>query len=280
MPKALSLDRPLLMRNGPPGLWTFAVLPDTQVYARYYPDLFAAQTRWLADHAARLGLAFVLHVGDVTDTGALEEWRVAREAFDHLDRAQVPYLIAPGNHDMGPGGTTTSRDTALDRLFPFDASRPGGTFEPGRASNRWALFDTPSGPWLAVALEFAPRERVVDWARRVVERHAPTPALLVSHAHLYSDATRYDRRTRLDQQWSPHTYGVARGEPIADGARVFERLVEPCSNIRFVLSGHVLNEGVARLSTTRADGFVVVPRDVEGWPAGTPVEVRLYDARG
>jgi molybdopterin molybdotransferase len=30
-------------------------------------------------------------------------------------------------------------------------------------------------------------------------------------------------------------------------------------------------------TTTRADGFVVVPRDVEGWPEGTVVSVRLYD---
>jgi molybdopterin molybdotransferase len=30
-------------------------------------------------------------------------------------------------------------------------------------------------------------------------------------------------------------------------------------------------------STTRADGFVVVPDDLEGYPAGAPVTVRLYD---
>ena len=29
-------------------------------------------------------------------------------------------------------------------------------------------------------------------------------------------------------------------------------------------------------STTEADGFVVVPRDSEGWPAGEPVEVFRY----
>jgi molybdopterin molybdotransferase len=30
-------------------------------------------------------------------------------------------------------------------------------------------------------------------------------------------------------------------------------------------------------STTRADGFVIVPADSEGYPAGTPVTVRLYE---
>jgi molybdopterin molybdotransferase len=31
-------------------------------------------------------------------------------------------------------------------------------------------------------------------------------------------------------------------------------------------------------STTRADGFVLVPADLEGYPAGAPVAVHLYDA--
>jgi molybdopterin molybdotransferase len=31
-------------------------------------------------------------------------------------------------------------------------------------------------------------------------------------------------------------------------------------------------------STTRADGFIVIPPDSEGVPAGTEVEVWMYDA--
>lgn len=31
-------------------------------------------------------------------------------------------------------------------------------------------------------------------------------------------------------------------------------------------------------STTRADGFVIVPADLEGWPAGSEITVRLYDS--
>lgn len=30
-------------------------------------------------------------------------------------------------------------------------------------------------------------------------------------------------------------------------------------------------------STTRADGFVLVPADLEGYPPDTPVQVYLYD---
>ena len=30
-------------------------------------------------------------------------------------------------------------------------------------------------------------------------------------------------------------------------------------------------------STTRADGFVIIPEDSEGYPPGSDVEVYLYD---
>ena len=38
---------------------------------------------------------------------------------------------------------------------------------------------------------------------------------------------------------------------------MWQKLVLGNSNIRFVLSGHVLNTGVGRLSSTRPDGTVV-----------------------
>src|SRR5688572_14679397 len=34
-----------------PGSWTLVLLPDTQVYARIYPQHYDAQTRWIAEHA-------------------------------------------------------------------------------------------------------------------------------------------------------------------------------------------------------------------------------------
>ena len=41
----------------------------------------------------------------------------------------------------------------------------------------------------------------------------------------------------------------------------------------------VMSSGASILSsTTEADGYVLVPKDHEGWPEGSEVEVFLYDA--
>lgn len=241
--------------------WSVVVLPDTQVYAKAHPELMEAQARFVAEHAERLGIRAVLHAGDVTDDNSDAQWEVAARAYAPL-QGRLPLVMALGNHDYGPRGSATARDTRLHEWLPFEgfAATPsfGGSFEAGRADNAWHLLDTPDGPWLVLALEFGPRDEVVAWAREVLDARRDVPAMLVTHAYLYSDGTRYDRRARSDQRWSPHAYGVA-GEAggVNDGEALFHGLVGPCSNLRLVFCGHVLNEGVARRTDRRPDGTVV-----------------------
>ena len=51
-------------------VFRIVMLPDTQCYARYAPEVMEAQATWIADNASRLGVVHVVHVGDITDTNA------------------------------------------------------------------------------------------------------------------------------------------------------------------------------------------------------------------
>lgn len=241
--------------------WTIVVLPDTQYYARSHPHTFIAQTRWLRAQKDVLDLQVVLHVGDITDDNGPAQWQVARAAFDELE-GEVPYVLAPGNHDIGEGGSARTRDTLLHEYFPVrDAmARPsfGGLFESERLDNSWHVIETPSGPWLVLALEFGPRDDVVAWADEVLAAHADVPTIVVTHAYLYSDDTRYDIETRPDQQWSPHHYGVAGlVGGVNDGEALFQKLVRRHDQIDFVFCGHVLNDGIGRLTSVQDRGGIV-----------------------
>lgn len=241
--------------------WSIVVLPDTQYYARSFPASFAAQTAWIRDQADALDLQLVLHAGDITDDNGAAQWQVAREAFDLIE-GEVPYVLAPGNHDLGEGGSARSRDTLLHAYFPVsDAmARPdfGGLFDPARLDNSWHLVETPDGPWLVLALEFGPRDEVVAWADEVLAAHSDVPTILITHAYLYSDDTRYDVETRPDQRWSPHHYGV-RDLPggVNDGEALYQSLVRRHDQIDFVFCGHVLNDGVGRLTSPQDGGGIV-----------------------
>lgn len=242
-------------------LFRLVVLPDTQIYARSYPELFRAQTRWIEERGAELGIIGVLHVGDIVDDNSEAQWTIARDALVPLIGV-VPIVVAFGNHDYGEGGSANERTTLANDFLPVNeiAAQPtfGGSYKSGRLDNSYSVLDTPEGPWLVLALEFGPRDAVLDWANQVVKDHEGMPGLVLTHAYLYSDDTRYDWPTKgALQTWSPHSYELASLALVNDGQAIFDKLVREHDNIAFVFCGHVLNEGVARLSSTQAGGGVV-----------------------
>ena len=85
--------------------FTIAVLPDTQNYAASHnggtPEIFKAQTQWIAENRDAFNIVYVAHLGDcVNYADREEEWVHADEAFRKLEgRRPIPYGIAVGNHD-------------------------------------------------------------------------------------------------------------------------------------------------------------------------------------
>lgn len=76
------------------------------------------------------GIEFVVQIGDFTDVGTVQEYRLAKGRFDAL---RVPYLVVLGNHDMLGRG-----DEIFDRMFGMR----DGTFDYRGA--RFLMVDTNS----------------------------------------------------------------------------------------------------------------------------------------
>jgi hypothetical protein len=254
--------------------WTIAVLPDTQ--SSYYtaPSFFEAETQWIAENRDSEGIAFVLHEGDIVDTpGDTNQWAAARANMGLLD-GKVPYVLAAGNHDFG-STAGEPRSTLINQYFSFadlvQTATFGGAFESGHRENAYYLMPGGSRTWIVIALEFSPRPEVVNWADQVLTAYQDLPAIIVTHAYLYSDGQRYDHVGRAcqfsgdctsltppgsnPQCWNPICY-LGDG---TDGEMLWNSLVKSHSNIVFVFSGHVANAApfdAARLSSTRPDGTV------------------------
>ncbi len=271
---------PGVERNAP-GSWSFAVLPDTQKCTANHPELFAAQTRWIVDHAEERNIRFVLHVGDIVDANEPGQWDVAYDSLSVLD-GEVPYLLALGNHDYEDNAST--RETLFNDYFTGDLldviESTGGTYETGRLDNSYRLVETPAGQWLIMALEFGPRDQVLEWAGEVLEAYGSVPAVIATHAYLYSDNKRHDADAHPDQNHNPHDYGVAELAGGAnDGQEMWDKLVSRHSNVVFVLNGHVIPHGVARLTSTRGDGASVhqLLANYQDDPMGGDAYLRLVE---
>ncbi|WP_373231446.1 metallophosphoesterase [Cohnella sp.] len=234
-----------------------AILPDTQNYSASYPDIYRAQTQWIADNWQAQNIKFVIHEGDIVNNNNTTQWDVARDAMRTLDGV-VPYSVTPGNHDMGTNGSADTRDTNLFNTY-FPKSKYSGTAtfggvypaEPNKYDNNYHTFSAGGTNWLVLSLEFGPRDPVLDWANEVVASHPNHRVIVVTHAYMFSDETRYN----AGHSWNPHSYGVA-SEPggVNDGEEMWQKFVKLHPNISIVVNGHVLNDGQGRRVTVGDHG--------------------------
>jgi len=262
------------------------VLPDTERYSDDYPQHFEAQTDWIVANREARRIACVLHLGDITQRNAPAEWAVARRCLGTLD-GQVPYVLATGNHDYDDNAP--KRDTTrLNEYFPLDAIRKwptfGGAFEPGQLENSYHLVPIAGRDWIVLSLEMGPRDETVTWANRILERHVDRPAIIVTHAYLFRDNQRYDRRLGR-QRASPMGWGN-------DGEELWQKLVRRHRNVMIVHSGHVSTGGLGYLASEgdygntvhqlmvdyekMKGGGMAYLRLLEFLPDGKTVQVRSY----
>jgi 3',5'-cyclic AMP phosphodiesterase CpdA len=265
-----------------PGSFCFAVLPDTQNYSENYPETFSAQTEWIVASRSDRNIQCVLHLGDITNHNAQAEWENAVKAMRVLD-GKLPYFLVPGNHDYSAGGECTDRTTALNDYFPVAGYRElpsfGGTYdkEPERLENSYHLLSAGGCPFLVLALEFGPRRDVVRWANEVVARYPDRAAILITHAYMYFDDTRYDwKKYGANQSWNPHDYAVARAtnDDVLDGEELWNELISRHENFVMTINGHVVRDGLGRLTSATAGGrnvhqllvnFQMRPKGGDGW---------------
>jgi len=205
-------------------------------------------------------IRYVLHVGDVVQHNNENEWKIARRAFARLD-GKVPYAIALGNHDMGPGGSTGSRDSLFGKHFPLAdlGGLPsfGGVYdkEPDKADNSHHSFRAGGRQWMILTLEFGPRDDVLRWADEVVGKHPEHSVIVITHAYLDRDGRRYDR-TIPDQHYPPQDYPIAGdGAGLNCGEDIWRKLVAKHRNAVMVVSGHVCV--AARLMSKADSGNLV-----------------------
>lgn len=239
--------------------FSIVLLPDTQNYSDYAPQVYTCQTQWIADHKDTLKLAIVLHEGDFTNHNEPREWENVDAAMAILDAAGVPYAVVPGNHDTGDGGKTGTRETEnFNCVFPANRfSSLQGVYEAGHAENSYHYFTAGGIDWLVVALEFSPRKAVLDWANEVVAAHPNRRVIVLTHAYMYADETRIGP----EDQWNPNVYPVCKtavGDQVChDGEQMWTTFVKRHKNISFVFSGHILKDGVGTLVSDGDHGNLV-----------------------
>jgi Calcineurin-like phosphoesterase/Carboxypeptidase regulatory-like domain len=226
--------------------FTIVALPDTQFYSSLNPQIFAAQTQWIADHVVDQNIQLVVGLGDIVDAGGdVTQWQNA-DAAVRLLSGKVPYMMAIGNHDYdqnNPAGRTASTTNFNSFFGPArytGAAWYKGSFPAGSNENFYGVVTVNGRSYLIIVLEFAARDSALAWADGILKANQDKDAIIVTHMFTYMDNTRI---SGCDLN-SAASFGVGQDN---NGEDMWWKLVRKYSNIHLVLSGHVVQgDGTGR----------------------------------
>jgi hypothetical protein len=257
-----------------PGSVTLVALPDTQYYTDCRSPHLAAQTRWIADHAAARNIQAVVTLGDLTEHNIPAEWEFVSKAYAPA-AAAAPLVLVTGNHDEGNGGSADVRRSLISKYFPDPPGKAKAalveTARPGDISNAYYRVALPKVTLGFLALEWSPRNEAVAWANAVLTRHPKDRVVVSTHAYLYDDGTRYDWKAKGPaQEWNPIAYPTGKRDAnkdaamdnlhpdgAHDGEMLWNAVIKRHASIFLVTSGHVLGKGEGVLTSKGDKGNTV-----------------------
>jgi Concanavalin A-like lectin/glucanases superfamily len=244
--------------------FTLAVMPDTQYMfdasTSVQPAPVAASFQYLLDQNGADNIAFLAHLGDITQNNGLAgEFPAADATFAGLDQKGVDYSVLAGNHDI-PSATDDQRgDTPY--LQTFGPQRFAGSPTFGGASpdgyNTYHVFHAAGRAWLVLAMDWRPSAGGFEWANAVIAQHPKIPVILTTHEIAYADDSGH-------AQLSSH------------GQQVWDELVNGNDQVFLTLNGHFWPPGRAVLANKAGNGVHVHIANYQNRYYGGAGMIRLY----
>ncbi|MFJ8186547.1 LamG-like jellyroll fold domain-containing protein [Streptomyces sp. NPDC096105] len=170
--------------------FALAVLPDTQYLFdadSADPEPLRATFRYLVNQRAEANVAFMTHLGDITEHGTRDEIDLAADTFELID-GRIPYSVLAGNHDIASGDDQRGDSPYLDAFGPQRfASAPtfGGSSPDGY--NSYHLLHAAGRTWLILALDWRTSATGLRWAQGVLDAHPALPVVLTTHDLVWAD---------------------------------------------------------------------------------------------
>jgi hypothetical protein len=239
-----------------PDAFSMILLGDPQGYIKYdiNQPLFELCTAWISDNIGQLNIKAVLCTGDLVEQNeniimnrkmlnqtSREMWKSVSRAFERLDN-KVPYIISPGNHDYGLVSAEDGR-TRFPEYFPFERNSawrntcvsaiPNRNGVPSLENAAFEITDKHWGKLLVVTSEFAPRDEVLDWAKKLVAKPEYKDHTVIFMTHSFLTEKNAIQIEKEGYAITPRNWGKD----------IWTKLIEPSDNIRMVICGHTGKPG-------------------------------------
>lgn len=254
-----------------PGDFAVVALPDTQCYTigreGGLPGMFTAQTEWIVSNRVSRNIAYVTHLGDISDdgSGVVTQWLNATNALYRLEAPArtglpggIPYGVAVGNHDM-------HNNTKQFNQFFGTNHFAGHTYYGGHygANNdsHFDLFSAGGQDFIVLSLTMGAgsNSNLMHWANAVLQSNVNRRAIVVTHS-LLNPAS-----------WPKPAPWTPEGPPIFSG-------LTNNPNLFLMLCGHRYGEGRRHEPVGDGSRYVdVVLADYQNAPGGGNGFLRLME---
>lgn len=236
--------------------FSMVVMGDPQVYTKFdfNQPVYELCTAWCADNIENLNIKAVLMTGDMVDQNenfirkpssgnqtSRQMWEWTSHCMARLDN-KVAYVISPGNHEYGytrgdesfthfPEYFTAERNTKTAQCLV--AAYPNREGRASLENSAYVFKDKNWGDILLVATEWAPRDEVLDWAKKLClgDKYRNFRVIFMTHSYLKHKTGAYTVRGN---------YKIEQGN---FGSDIWEKLVRVTPNIRLVVCGHTGTPG-------------------------------------
>ncbi|MEJ9231403.1 metallophosphoesterase [Peribacillus butanolivorans] len=156
--------------------YNFLFIPDTQRYSNLYPEIFNSQMRWIAKNSKKNHLLMNTFVGDIVDGNEERQWQNSNAAISILDKKEVPYMIAAGNHDYANGDpflTYYGSERFTNKKY-YKGTSPSGY-------GSYAVVEAGKYEYLFLIVDMDNLQKDLQWSKGVLNQHKNKPTIIVSH---------------------------------------------------------------------------------------------------
>jgi hypothetical protein len=242
--------------------------------------------KWIAQNKKSWNIKGVFQVGDIVDNNSDEQWKRAQKSYSIL-RGKVPFFFTTGNHDYGEEGGAEKRISKFSFYFQPESTANLGTYRESYSKDQ--LENSAYELWfgnesfLILCLEFAPRDEVVKWAKKMTQKTGAKKVILVTHEYMdmTSGLLSLDRRPQPSDR---NTYGNShhyqlKGSSKNNGMELWRKLIHASQKFEWVYSGHYdYVDGVDGKKPIFKDGRAFAYRgDLES--SGNIVHQIMYNAQ-
>ncbi len=240
------------------GDFTLIAVPDMQYITSNKPENIGKITGWINENRETENIRFVMFLGDMTDDNKKSEWESVKSATDTLS---VPFSVIYGNRDMNRDKNTRNVNRFMS-AYPLSAftsyTEYGGAFE-DNSLNTYYIFETGGLKYMIMALEFAPRDEVLEWAGDIIASNPDCNVIITTHGYLDKHGDIISDSS--DDSFLNYSYIGGVGN---NGTGIWDKLIRRHKNIVMLLCGHRGDGDIVRRTDTGDFGNTIQTIMVNG----------------